>query len=468
MELHLLSSFDNSLVNLPQPFLSSNPRTFVLRNGGEDGFFEGKSGIRNALGATMFNSIQSSRKQQIPSPIHVFINHSYFGLYWMYQKINENALPEAKMVLKRSSKSVNTRKAFKGSWESYEEQELALLQITDTSSSFLSQFGSTWDTDNFIAYHFFQQFIGNQDRFSNNLKVWQSKKDHLWRYLLWDIDWGYGLWDSISPSGSPKWNALAFQLSDNAGWTKTSETQLFQHAMKNDDFKNLFITRSFDYLNFECSEENHLKVIQNLTKTIENNLDQQFQLYKGNFSSWQNELAKIENYVHQRHQHHSIHLAQFIQDSLVELNLTQNHRSTILINGKQLNNEELIYPSNCKLHLLPLRKDEESFLMWSDSITLLSRWVTAKGSLPYPLYTASKNEDQLVISEVNTAPNYSSRKEHLEISNSSNLPVLLYGYSISDGNNTQHFQIDDFIEPQSTKRFDHLDFKLNKNGEELV
>ncbi|MGB0424162.1 MAG: CotH kinase family protein [Flavobacteriales bacterium] len=304
--------------------------------------------------------------------------------------------------------------------------------------------------------------------FSNNLKVWQSKKDNLWRYLLWDIDWGYGLWDSISPSGSPKWNALAFQLSDNAGWTKTSETQLFQHAMKNDDFKNLFITRSFDYLNFECSEENHLKVIQNLTKTIENNLDQQFQLYKGNFSSWQNELAKIENYVHQRHQHHSIHLAQFIQDSLVELNLTQNHRSTILINGKQLNNEELIYPSNCKLHLLPLRKDEESFLMWSDSITLLSRWVTAKGSLPYPLYTASKNEDQLVISEVNTAPNYSSRKEHLEISNSSNLPVLLYGYSISDGNNTQHFQIDDFIEPQSTKRFDYLEFNLNKNGEELV
>lgn len=467
IELDLIPHENGELAKLPFEFLSESPRTFVLRNGGEDGLFMGKSGLRNSLAASVFNSIPASRKQQHPMPIHVHINQKHCGLYWIYEKINEHALTNASDVLKRSSKIITSRKAFKGSWNNYLIEEEELLQLSSLDPQLLTKFSELWDLEHYIAYHFYQQLIGNQDRYSNNIKMWKSKKDYRWRYLLWDLDWAYGRWKGTAPSGDPSWNALQFSLSDGAGWTNESETKLFQHLMSNPDFRDHFVMRSCDCMNFECSPQVQEQNLDSLIENLDDQLEAQFTLYIGNANMWEKELEQIKLYIKERPLHHFAHLVELIKDSLVQVQLSPKHHSSTLINTHIYKGEQLTYPSSSLLQLLPAVSSKGEFTMWSDSVYTLSRWLSCSETLPYPIYSSSGGSAEVKISNINTHSSLSQATEYIEISNLSHQPLLLDGYKLSDQKGTLTFRSGDFIEAYSSIKLEQLPFALNKEGEVL-
>ncbi len=115
------------------------------------------------------------------------------------------------------------------------------------------------DVDNFIVYHAAQIYYANTDWPGNNVKVWRKRTEKIepdappghdgrWRWLLFDTDFGFGLYGihstvshrtlefATTPNGEP-W--------PNPDWS----TVLLRSLLTNDEFKAKFIAKFVDLLN---------------------------------------------------------------------------------------------------------------------------------------------------------------------------------------------------------------------------
>ena len=91
-----------------------------------------------------------------------------------------------------------------------------------------------------MQYEAFQIFVDNRDWPGNNIKFWRDHRvGGKWRWILFDTDFGFGIWDP----GAFTFNTLEFALDPyGPGWPNPPwSTFLFRQMMENDHFKHVFI-----------------------------------------------------------------------------------------------------------------------------------------------------------------------------------------------------------------------------------
>ncbi|GIS54183.1 hypothetical protein Ct9H90mP29_12250 [bacterium] len=161
------------------------------------------------------------------------------------------------------------------------------------------------DIESYMSYQAFQIFVDNRDWPGNNIKFWRDHRaGGKWRWILYDTDFGFGIWDA----GAYNFNTLSYALEPyGPGWPNPPwSTFLFRRMMENNHFKNTFINIYCDMLNTVFQPEFISERLDSISGNIANVIpDHRERWYNdGNWPNsainWQGRLNVMENFGNQR------------------------------------------------------------------------------------------------------------------------------------------------------------------------
>ena len=162
------------------------------------------------------------------------------------------------------------------------------------------------DVDNFIVYHAAQIYYANTDWPGNNVKVWRKRTektdpdappghDGRWRWLLFDTDFGFGLY-SIHSTVSHR--TLKFATTpDGEPWPNPDwSTVLLRSLLTNEEFKTKFIAKFVDLLNSRFHPDYVTKRIVEMRDVIapvmQEHLDR-WMINNGSMDAWKAQTSAL-------------------------------------------------------------------------------------------------------------------------------------------------------------------------------
>ena len=243
-----------------------------LRNGGNgyesmrfrDGFIQSLS---KGMGNLDYQAYQ---------PVSYYLNGSYKGLMGLRERTNGSyieanyGIDEDKIDLIEMSE--NKIMASLGDLNAYNEM---IAFATDSNNykkdNYVAQLSNYMDVEEYVNYMIFEQFIVNTDWPGNNQKCWRKHIGGKFRWILYDTDFGLGLygWNDnnycdaslntikwCTGEGEHNWaNASStgggYEVTEESKW----KTILFKSLMKNEGFKSMFTTKALQHLSTTFSED---------------------------------------------------------------------------------------------------------------------------------------------------------------------------------------------------------------------
>lgn len=220
--------------------------TFYLRNGSNQYLnlpYKDASQVRMMCKGT--NGYYSSWR-----PVAVYINGSYFGLYELREKFDEQMF---KFLDGSSSSSLeimglsywygSVLRAVKGDVDSFWNSYNAFLTIDPASPDFWNQADIYFDMENYADYIIGESWMGNVDWPQNNIKIYRSDAtDYAWKFCTIDMEL------SLQPNGWTDCNQdmISYMMSQSTG---NPYINIWLQGIQNDQFRNYFINRYADLMN---------------------------------------------------------------------------------------------------------------------------------------------------------------------------------------------------------------------------
>lgn len=190
------------------------------------------------------------------------------------------------------------------------------------------------DTDNLIDYQITNIYADNTDWPGNNIDFWRYRtdaydpdapegQDGRWRWLLFDTDFGFGLWGG---EDAYKNNTLAFATTpDSEGWPNPPwSTFLLRSFLENQRFRTDFINRFADLLNTAFTPERTQSVIQQMKAEVAPDIARHFARwgYPDAYDDWVEHVGMKTGFAQQRPPHQRQHIMEhFGLESTVQVKL---------------------------------------------------------------------------------------------------------------------------------------------------
>jgi hypothetical protein len=233
-------------------------------------------------------------------PTVVYLNGEYWGILNLREKVNSNYIAENHHVnpddvnLLESNASI-----IEGTNTSYLQINSYLnSNILETEQKYL-QVSNKIDVNNFIQYQLTEIYVNNKDWPGNNIKYWNTNEPgSLWRWIMFDTDFGFSIWDN----SAYMYNTLAFALATNGpDWPNPPwSTLLFRRMMSNPAFKSDFINQYADRLNTSFAPDRVISVVDSLTQLYVFEINDHLNRWGLSYSNWQNNLTNIKNFASNR------------------------------------------------------------------------------------------------------------------------------------------------------------------------
>jgi hypothetical protein len=421
--------------------------SIVLRNGGNDW---GNAILRDGLASTLVRDMDIDRIAFQPSI--VYINGEYWGILNIREKANTNFIAENHFVnpdnvnLLESNSSV-----VEGSNTSYLQMTNFLNSNTlETEQNYL-QVSNKIDINNYIQYQFTEIYINNKDWPGNNIKYWNTNDPgSLWRWIMFDTDFGFSIWEKEAYS----FNTLEFALATagpnwpNPPWS----TLLFRRMMSNPGFKKEFVNQYADRLNTNFTASKVNATIDSLKQIFIPEINDHLNRWGLSYSNWQNNFIDIKKYANNRPYYARAHMISVLGlgetlEIKVEINSpgTGKVRLNSIIPGKYPFSGVYFKNSPIKLTAIPspgykfIRWEWSSFVSYSKTIDYN---MEAACTFKAVFTSAESNEINIVINEINynSSPEKDT-KDWVEIYNAGNPSVNLKNWIISDSGPESGFTI---------------------------
>jgi hypothetical protein len=269
-------------------------KSLVFRNAGSD---FGKSHFRDAL---MISLVENwDIETQDHQPAHVYLNGQYWGLYNIREKINRFFL-EGLTGEDRDSIDLLEHNAHpkKGSAAHYKRM-LEYIRTHDLAvdSHFLAV-QRMMDTDNFLHYQIAQIYFDNQDA-GGNIRFWRPRRpDGRWRWILYDVDQGFGLHSAAAYTH----NTLAFHLEPNGpSWPNPPwSTYLLRSLLRNEGFRDRFIQRFFEVLYTDLVPERVEERIRTFAEAYRPEIPRHFERWRLSARTWEDQVAGMTEFARRR------------------------------------------------------------------------------------------------------------------------------------------------------------------------
>ena len=280
---------------------------FVLRASGQDWQ---RTHFRDAMMTSLLGDLKVDR--QAYRPAVVTINGEYWGIMNLREKVNEHFLasnhegvdPDQLDLLDFEGSTIH------GDAEHYNSM-LDLVPGVDTRNfnheEVYGQVAAMMDIEGFIDYQAAQIYFDNRDWPGNNSKFWRPRTEGgRWRWIMFDTDFGFGLWNTTSYLS----DTLAFALEPNGpGWPNPPwSTALLRQLVTNDEFLNDFINRFTTHLNTIFRGDRVVDRINEMAAVLEPEMTRQRIRWGGTLGQWSSEVHVMREFASQRVGHVRSHL----------------------------------------------------------------------------------------------------------------------------------------------------------------
>ncbi len=422
----------------------STYESFVMRNSGNDWLV---TMFRDGLMQTLVQGL--GLDQHGFRPALLFINGEYWGIQNIREKINEHYIASHHgWAANQIDMLEYDGQVIHGDNETY----LQLIDYVTThnmnSVAAENYILSKMDLDEYLDYEISEIYFDNTDWPGNNIKFWRPKTETgKWRWILYDTDFGFGLFDQEGY----KHNTLDFALDENGpDWPNPPwSTLLFRKILENDRFREEFITRFQDHLNQTFSAVRVKSVITNLRKSCEAEIDRHLNRWEGKRSQWDLEVKRLNKFAEQR----VSYLRRFVQERFglngyqqLSIHLPDDHSGYIELNGHlQVRKSGYYYYSSGQHITMKARPNPGyHFTGWQGSVN------TTNDSISFQLNQAMQmsaqftegSEDSIciVINEINynSHPDFDSG-DWVEMANAGSQDVDLSNWIFKDSDDAHQF-----------------------------
>ncbi|MGB7606066.1 MAG: CotH kinase family protein [Lutisporaceae bacterium] len=180
------------------------------------------------------------------------------------------------------------------------------------------------DIDNYIEYNVVQIYCDNSDWPGNNVRVWRKRtqsykpnapygSDGRWRWMVFDLDHGFGLFDGEKAASS---NSLVRATdTDGRSWPNPPwSTLLLRTLLENSEFKNQFINTFADRLNTAFLPETVIEKVEAMEQIyysdVENHIVR-WNLHDNKIESWLEEVEVMKNFAVERPKYMRQYIAEY-------------------------------------------------------------------------------------------------------------------------------------------------------------
>ena len=359
LRLYARNKYGKSEINYPV-FTNYDFDTFkrlILRNSGNDwGYTLFRDGLMQSLVKHL-----NLKTQEFRTAI-LYINGEYWGIHNIRERFDKHYLSRVFGVNPENIDYLNNNSVIVyGDAVAYNELKTYILLNSIEVDEHYNHIKTKVDIDNFIDYQISNIFFGNKDWPRNNVDFWRLKTEYdsiseyghdgRWRWLLYDTDFGFGLYGESSSHNTleyaSQWEGYSWE---NPLWS----TYLLRNFFLNESFRIQFINRFADLLNTAFLPSRINESIDQFTAIIENEIEQQTHRWgrPADLDSWIIFVDIMKNYVNQRPFHQRNHIKEKfnIEDVFsISLDVSDSEHGIIRINSVHISSEtvginEIPYP----------------------------------------------------------------------------------------------------------------------------
>ena len=251
-----------------------------IRNTGNDRLM---AFIRDELGMRLAKQ-SGLQDVQAVTPVAVYINGLYTGLYWMHETYDDSYFEQkygsynGKMVVignAETDMSTDTKHVDENEYaREYNHLYAEYSQKDLTDDDTYKELCNVIDINNYIKYFVIECYMGNLDWPANNQRVYRyvAKEgeryqedtvfDGRYRYLIYDVDSSMGFGSDLEDMDT--YNVYEY-MSDVIAY----EAPLMKALLQREDVKSIFVTYVCDLVNDSFSEVRFKAALQELLKERE-------------------------------------------------------------------------------------------------------------------------------------------------------------------------------------------------------
>jgi hypothetical protein len=432
-----------------QPF--TEYESFILRNSGNDWL---STMFRDAFMTSLADGVDIDKQDYRPAVL--FINGEYWGIQNIREKINENYLAQHHDV---NPDSVDILE-FEGAIVSGDNTDylnmFSFIENNDMAVTANYDYVKTkMEVDNFIRYFVAQIYFDNEDWPGSNIKFWKKSSNGRWRWLMFDTDFGYGIWNSNAYQN----NTLAFALEPNGpGWPNPPwSTLILRKLLKNVEFKNDFINCFADFSNTIFKPSQVVSRINSIASMIQPEITRHSQKWNQfDLSGWLENVQVLRNFANQRISFMRNHFMQefgMSATSAVYISIADTSKGFVKLNSLLLTQPSWSgsYFTGIPITLIAKPKSGYRFLRWEGTFTstedTIIQPITGNLVLNAVFEIDSNfNFNNIVINEISYNPPTSFNTEDwIELYNNSDTQRNISGWVFKDSDDGHSFAL-----PQGT------------------
>jgi hypothetical protein len=301
-------------------------KALYLRNGGvpDNRSTLFRDDLQHSL---VINKIDIDCQAYLPSV--VFLNGEYWGIYSIRDKISSNYIaslynlnPDDIDLLEYESSIVPT--VMNGNIDNY-TLFYDYIKSTDLSKDENYSYVKSWmDIDEYINYQICEIYYDNVFWPDQNLRMWRERKEvSKWRWILFDLDFGFGMPNQLSTGYRN--NTLAFATSSGTGGYSAPEwsTLIFRKLLLNEEFKTKFIQRFAGYMNSIFQPDTVIALIDKLQDQLSPEMPRHIarwregENYYGdpipNYSTWVSNVNVMRNFAMNRPAYQRQHIMDYFK-----------------------------------------------------------------------------------------------------------------------------------------------------------
>ena len=431
--------FDNSNI--------SSFESFVLRNSGNDW---SSTMFRDGFITSLADNIDIDH--QLFRPAVIYLNGEFWGIQNIREKVNEHFLASHHYIDEEhidllDIQGTNQENIVHGTNIDYLNL-LEYLNNNDLEDPLVQNGIEGWiDIQSFMQYQAFQIFIDNRDWPGNNIKFWRDHRiNGKWRWILYDTDFGFGIWDPNAYT----YNTLSFALSPNGpDWPNPPwSTFILRKLIENTHFKNTFINIYADMLNTIFSGDHLIQNLDSIKNIVEDFIPTHREKWPGSAQNWNYNVNNIENFCSNRRSYAITHLRNKFglpNLALLNINISSSEQGYINLNSLKIEEDQWsgYYFPTIPIKIRALPKNGYHFVEWleyPDSNSTINLNISDPFTLTAIFEPANNND--LVINEINyNSSDDFNTGDWIELINTGETEINISNWQFKDDNNEHIYQI---------------------------
>lgn len=289
--LHIMpkKKFGNN--RLAYPFFTSKPHTvykdITLRNSGNDFYY---SMMRDGMMQSLIIG-RMDLDYLAYEPAVLFVNGVYYGIQNLRERSNADLLftqygyDDDEIILLDTYQYLGN--------PDFQQLYNHIFNNDITRTEVYNQIHTMMDVENYIDYMLTQIYLGNYDWPHNNVKIWKKKEGGKWRWILYDTDFGFNLYDGNLHS----FNSLTYALGENFEKpTQEWATRFFRRIMLNDNFRNQFIDRFSIHLSSTFTTPGVNQIIDSLAAKIRTEIAYHKTRWNASYRPFEDDIGTMKSF----------------------------------------------------------------------------------------------------------------------------------------------------------------------------